>query len=309
MLWARRSGLYPPTKKPVGDFVFACTVRRACRWALTDTMSPVDESQENPILRVEKLRVVFPVRRGVMGSARRHTAAVDGVSFDLRRGETLGVVGESGSGKTTLGRAVLRLIEPTSGSVSFEGDDILAARGRTLRAHRRRMQIIFQDPAASLDPRMRVADIVAEPLRIHGLVTNRAEAREVVDGLLDRCGMPPSAAGRYPHQFSGGQRQRIAIARALALKPAMIVCDEPTSALDVSVQAQIVNLLQDLQDELGVAYLFISHDMAVVAHLCHRIAVMKDGRIVEIGTRDQVIERPGEAYTRALLEAVPSVRR
>ncbi|USO00434.1 MAG: ABC transporter ATP-binding protein [Phycisphaeraceae bacterium] len=265
--------------------------------------------EPGPILEVADLRVEFGSGRALLAPSRSRVVAVDGVSFNIARGETLGVVGESGSGKTTLGRAVLRLIEPTSGSVCFDGTDVRAASGATLRRMRRRMQIIFQDPAASLDPRMRVAAIVAEPLHIHGLVKTRSEGRKAAEELLERCGMPPSSASRYPHQFSGGQRQRIAIARALALKPGLIVCDEPTSALDVSVQAQIINLLQDLQDELGLSYLFISHDMAVVSHVCHRIAVMRAGRFEEIGPRDHIIHEPREAYTRALLEAVPRMRR
>ncbi len=260
---------------------------------------PVDRTP--PLLDVENLRVVFK------GADGRRTTAVDSVSFRIDRGETLGVVGESGSGKTTLGRAVLRLIEPAAGSIRFEGTDVLAAGRAELRRLRRRMQIIFQDPASSLDPRMRVADIIAEPLHIHRLVRTDAEAERAVFGLLDRCGLPRDAARRYPHQFSGGQRQRIAIARALSLKPAFLVCDEPTSALDVSVQAQIINLLADLQQHEGLAYLFISHDMAVVAHLCHRIAVMHRGRFVELGPRDRVIGRPEHPYTRALLDAVPGI--
>ncbi len=257
----------------------------------------MDEPQ--PLLNVENLRVVF---RGADG---RKNTAVENVSFRLNRAETLGVVGESGSGKTTLGRAVLRLIEPDAGSVRFEDTDILAASRGTLRRLRRRMQIIFQDPASSLDPRMRIADIIAEPMRIHRIVRSRVEAERAVLDLLDRCGLPRDAAGRYPHQFSGGQRQRIAIARALSLRPSFIVCDEPTSALDVSVQAQIINLLQDLQQSEGLAYLFISHDIAVVGHLCHRIAVMRRGRFVELGQRDRIINHPIHPYTRALLDAVP----
>ncbi len=261
----------------------------------------MSEADQRPILAVRDLSVQFPARGGPV-------RAVDGVAFDLALGQTLGLVGESGSGKTTLGRAVLRLIEPVSGEIRFDGQDLRVARGARLRALRRRMQIIFQDPAASLNPRMRVLDLVAEPLRIHGLVRTRGDASRAVGELLERCGMPPASADRYPHQFSGGQRQRIAIARALALRPSLIVCDEPTSALDVSVQAQIINLLQDLQDELGLAYLFISHDMAVVSHICHRIAVMKDGRIVESGDKRQIIHEPGHPYTRALLAAVPRLR-
>jgi ABC-type oligopeptide transport system ATPase subunit len=231
--------------------------------------------------------------------------AVDGVSFTIGRGETLGLVGESGCGKTTVGRAILRLIPPTSGAVEFDGRDVLAARGTELKALRRQMQIIFQDPAGSLNPRMRIAAIVGEPLVVHGLVRSRDELRQKAEELLVRCGMPRTAADRYPHEFSGGQRQRIGIARALALHPRFIVCDEPTSALDVSIQAQIINLLSDLQSEFGLSYLFISHDMAVMQHVCRRIAVMYKGKIVEEGTREEILERPRHAYTQSLLSAVP----
>ena len=265
-------------------------------------------TDSQPILEVRNLRVLFPIERNPLGSPRSWHAAVDEVSFEIHPAETLAVVGESGSGKTTLARAVLRLIEPTSGLVRFDGEDLARAAGPRLRALRRRMQIIFQDPAASLNPRLRVAEIVAEPLRIHKLVRTRADADKAAADLLARCGMPPRSIERYPHQFSGGQRQRIAIARALALRPSLIVCDEPTSALDVSVQAQIVNLLRDLQDEFRLAYLFISHDMAVVSHISHRIAVMKSGRIVELADKNAVIREPRHEYTQKLLGAVPSLR-
>jgi oligopeptide transport system ATP-binding protein len=204
-----------------------------------------------------------------------------------------------------VGRAVLRLIAPTSGRIEVDGQDVLAASGSALRALRRQMQIIFQDPAGSLNPRMRIGAIVGEPLVVHGLVRSRVELRARVASLLERCGMPASAAERYPHEFSGGQRQRIGIARALALQPRFIVCDEPTSALDVSIQAQIINLLTDLQAELGLSYLFISHDIAVIQHVCRRIAVMHRGKIVEMGERDQILTAPGHEYTRRLLAAVP----
>jgi len=230
---------------------------------------------------------------------------VDGVSFTIGRGQTLGLVGESGCGKTTVGRAVLRLVEPTGGKVSFDGQDVLAARGAAMKALRRQMQVVFQDPAGSLNPRMRVEMIVGEPLMIHGLVKERDELRARVIDLLKRCGLSGAAVDRYPHEFSGGQRQRIGIARALALSPRLVICDEPTSALDVSIQAQILNLLADLRDDLGLSYLFISHDMAVVNHLCDFIAVMKEGRIVEHGPREQVMGHPAHEYTRTLLAAVP----
>ncbi|MFG0307118.1 MAG: ATP-binding cassette domain-containing protein, partial [Phycisphaerales bacterium JB040] len=230
------------------------------------------------------------------------------VSFEIAPGECLGLVGESGSGKTTVGRTLLRLNPATGGTVTFAGRDVMAARGGDLRRLRRDMSIIFQDPAGSLDPRMRVESIVAEPLDVHNLAGSRKERRAKVGELLEKSGLPASAMTRYPHQFSGGQRQRIGIARALATNPKFIVCDEPTSALDVSVQAQVINLLTDLQRDLGLSYLFISHDMAVVQHVCQRIAVMKDGKIVEMGDRADVIERPREEYTKRLLEAVPEAK-
>ena len=262
---------------------------------------------ESPLLSVKDLCVHFPVGGG-LGRARGVVRAVDGVSFEIGPGETLGLVGESGSGKTTVGRAVLRLLEPTSGRVVFQGRDVLGAGRAELRRLRRDMQIVFQDPASSLNPRMTVGEIVGEPLVVHGMAGRPAELARRVGELLERCGLNAAAATRYPHEFSGGQRQRVGIARALALRPKFIVCDEPTSALDVSVQAQIINLLTDLQAELGLSYLFISHDMNVIQHVCRRIAVMLKGKIVEVGDRDQVLENPAHGYTRALLGAVPRAR-
>lgn len=274
------------------------------------TPLPDDRSVSSPadnrvLLRVVDLHTHFPIRAGLLQRVVGYVRAVDGVSFEIARGETLGLVGESGCGKTTVGRSILKLIPPTRGRVYFDGHDVLAARGRELRLLRRQMQIIFQDPVGSLNPRMRVVSIVGEPLIVHGLVRNRDELRWRVERLLERCGMPAAAADRYPHEFSGGQRQRIGIARALALEPRFIVCDEPTSALDVSIQAQIINLLMDLQAEFGLSYLFISHDMAVIQHVCQRIAVMYQGKIVEQGTRDQILSRPQHPYTQRLLAAVP----
>ena len=263
------------------------------------------EAAPAPLLSVKDLRTHFPIRAGVLQRVVGHVRAVDGVSFDIARGETLGLVGESGCGKTTVGRSILKLIPPTSGAVVFEGKDVLAARGTALKAIRRDMQIIFQDPAGSLNPRMRIAGIVGEPLLVHGLIKSRDQLRHKVEELLVRCGMPKAAADRYPHEFSGGQRQRIGIARALALEPKFIVCDEPTSALDVSIQAQIINLLHDLQTEFGLSYLFISHDMAVIQHVCRRIAVMYKGKIVEEGPREAILRRPQHRYTQSLLSAVP----
>ena len=257
-----------------------------------------------PILEVKDLQVHFPIRRGLLQRTVGHVKAVDGVSFTLNRGETLGLVGESGCGKTTAGRALLRLIPATGGTAAFDGQDIFSLAPEAMRTLRRRIQIIFQDPGGSLNPRMRVGNIIGEPLLVHGLATGD-QLRSRVEELLVRCGLWKQAADRYPHEFSGGQRQRIGIARALALDPDLIVCDEPTSALDVSIQSQILNLLKDLQDERGLSYLFISHDMAVIHHICHRIAVMREGRIVEMGTRDEVIRSPKQAYTKELLDAVP----
>ncbi len=240
------------------------------------------------------------------GGAQREVRAVDGVSLDIHAGETLGLVGESGSGKSTLGRLALRLIEPTSGSVRFDGSDLVSASSGDLRRMRRHMQIIFQDPFGSLDPRFRVEDIIAEPLVIHEALTKQARRVRVVE-LLRAVGLDESALPRYPHEFSGGQRQRIGIARALALRPKFIVADEPVSALDVSVGAQVVNLLAQLQREFGLTYLFISHSMPVVRYLATRIAVMYRGKIVEQGTTEQITERPQHTYTQSLLAATPEL--
>jgi oligopeptide transport system ATP-binding protein len=267
-------------------------------------MSSPSSSASSPLLSVRDLKTHFPVKRGILQRTVGHVKAVDGVSFDLAPGETLGLVGESGCGKTTVGRTVLRLLPATGGEVIFDGKSVFQQSAVNMRALRREMQIIFQDPGGSLNPRMRVGRLVGEPLVVHGLATGD-ELRSRVEDLLERCGLWKQAADRYPHEFSGGQRQRIGIARALAVEPRLIVCDEPTSALDVSIQSQILNLLDDLQDEFGLSYLFISHDMAVVHHVCDRIAVMFNGRIVEVGERDQVIHDPQHDYTKALLSAVP----
>jgi ABC-type glutathione transport system ATPase component len=256
-------------------------------------------------IEVRDLTKIYPQGESLFGGrSRNEVRAVDSVSLDIHAGETLGLVGESGSGKSTLGRLILRLIEPSSGSIRFEGRDLLAAGAGEMRRLRRDMQIIFQDPFASLDPRYRVEDIVAEPLIIHG---NKAGARSRVAELLRAVGLDESILRRFPHEFSGGQRQRIGIARALALRPKFIVADEPVSALDVSVGAQIVNLLAQLQRDFGLTYLFISHSMPVVRYLSTRIAVMYRGKIVEIGASEQITERPQHPYTRSLLEATPEV--
>jgi ABC-type glutathione transport system ATPase component len=264
-----------------------------------------------PLLEIRNLTKVFPHGESPFGGkARGEVRAVDDVSLDIHAGETLGLVGESGSGKSTLGRLILRLIEPTSGAVRFEGRDLLASGRGEMRRLRRDLQIIFQDPFASLDPRFRVEDIIAEPLIIHGnAFGNKAklDLRSRVGELLRAVGLDESARTRYPHEFSGGQRQRIGIARALALRPKFMVCDEPVSALDVSVGAQIVNLLAQLQRDFGLTYLFISHSMPVVRYLSNRIAVMYRGKIVEVGDTAQITERPAHAYTRTLLEATPEL--
>jgi oligopeptide transport system ATP-binding protein len=257
------------------------------------------------LLEVNGLVKHFPVKRGLLISREvDRVRAVDGVSFSVAPGETLGLVGESGSGKSTLCRAVLQLTEPTSGSVRFEGREIAGLSRRAMRPLRREMQMIFQDPYASLNPRRRVGQIVGEPLRLQR-VASGTELRRQVQGLLERVGLAPEHYDRYPYEFSGGQRQRIGIARALALRPKLIVADEPVSALDVSIRAQIVNLLDDLQDEFGLTYLFVAHDIGVVRHVSDRIAVMHEGRIVEQGPADRVCEQPSDAYTKRLLAAVP----
>lgn len=256
------------------------------------------------ILSVRDLKIHFDVRTGLFFRAGDPIKAVDGVSFDVAAGETLGLVGESGCGKTSTGRALLRLTEPTSGEILFEGKDLVRASQAELRSVRRRMQMVFQDPYASLNPRQSIGDLIAEPIRVHGLRQGR-QVRERVAELIDLVGLRASAISGYPHEFSGGQRQRIGIARALAVEPKFLVCDEPVSALDVSIQAQVVNLLEDLQDELGLSYLFIAHDMSVIRHISHRVAVMYLGRIVEIAASDSLYRRPLHPYTRALMSAVP----
>ncbi len=257
-----------------------------------------------PVLEVHDLTRHF-VTKGFFGAVTHRVKAVDGVSFTVAPGETLGLVGESGSGKSTTGRLVLRLDDPTSGQVRFEGQEITGLRRSQLRGMRRRMQVVFQDPFSSLNPRLRVGDAVAEPLLAHGLIKNRKAREEKVAHLFERVGLDPKFATRFPHEFSGGQRQRIGIARAIAVEPKLIVADEPITALDVSIQAQIVNLFMDLQEEMGVAYLFIAHDLAMVRHLCHRVAVMLRGRIVEMATTAQLFDNPRHPYTQALISAMP----
>ncbi len=265
-----------------------------------------------PLLEVSNLRVHFPVKHSLfsrgLGGSNAMVKAVDDVSFEIAPGETVGLVGESGCGKSTLGRAVIRLLDPTSGSVRFDGVDLLALDRVKLRAMRRQFQMIFQDPFSSLNPRLAVEQIIGEALDIHRLATGRDQRRSRIGELLEQVGLDRSHAQRYPHEFSGGQRQRIGIARALAVEPRLIVCDEPVSALDVSVQAQVVNLLQELQTQLGLAYLFIAHDLAVVEHISRRILVMYLGKVVEAGPAHEVIRDPRHPYTKALISAVPSIK-
>jgi oligopeptide transport system ATP-binding protein len=263
-------------------------------------------SNNNTLLDVQNLKMYFPITQGLI--VQRHVGdikAVDGITFSIKHGETLGLVGESGCGKSTTGRAILQLYRPTDGDVFFKGDNLTQMKGEALRRMRRQMQMIFQDPYASLNPRMTVGNIISEPLEVHSIYSSRAERRERVQELLRVVGLNPYFVNRYPHEFSGGQRQRIGVARALAVNPEFIVCDEPISALDVSIQAQIINLLEDLQAEFGLTYLFIAHDLSVVRHISDRIAVMYLGKLAELAERDELYQNPLHPYTQALLSAVP----
>jgi peptide/nickel transport system ATP-binding protein len=289
----REEGLAPPRQIPLSD---------------TKNQNEAESGTERSLLlQVDDLKVHFPIRRGILKRTVGYVRAVDGVSLELREGRTLALVGESGCGKTTTGKAILQLVAPTSGRVFFRGKEISGKTRRELRPQRAAMQIIFQDPYASLNPRLRVAEILLEGMRSLGVGADDAARFSLLETLLAQVGLPPEALTRYPHEFSGGQRQRIAIARALAVEPKLIVCDEPTSALDVSVQAQILNLLRSLQQRLGIAYLFITHNIAVVDYLAQDVAVMYQGKIVERGPVDEVLRRPQHAYTRTLLAAVPTV--
>jgi len=259
-----------------------------------------------PLLEVKNLKMHFPVTEGVMFRKVVATVkAVDDVSFSLQPGETLGLVGESGCGKTTTGRCILQLERPTAGEIIFEGEDLAKLDRKGLVAKRERMQVIFQDPYSSLNPRMKVGSIIGEPMKVHGILPDAKQRRERVAELLSVCGLNPKFMDRYPHEMSGGQRQRVGIARALALNPQFIVCDEAVSALDVSIQAQVINLLEDLREKFNLSYLFIAHDLSVVRHLCHRVAVMYLGKLVELADSDELFDHPRHPYTKALLEAVP----
>ena len=262
-------------------------------------------AENQPLLHVEHLRKDYAVDSSVFGRGKQHVHAVDDVSFDIYPGETFGLVGESGCGKSTTGRCIVRLTNPTSGKVVFDGHDIAKMSKRELKAMRKDLQVIFQDPYASLNPRMTIGEIVAEPLVIHGVMPDRAERMRYVAGLLDIVGLNPEHINRYPHEFSGGQRQRIGIARAFALHPKLIICDEPVSALDVSIQAQVLNLLSDLQEEYGTAYLFIAHDLSVVQHISNRVAVMYLGSLMELSDWKTLYSEPYHPYTQSLLSAVP----
>ena len=260
---------------------------------------------ENVLVRVKDLKMHFPIRAGILKRTVGVVRAVDGVSFDILRGETLGLVGESGCGKTTTGRAILRLYEPTSGEVNFRGNDLASESAEEVRRTRRHMQMIFQDPYASLNPQMRVGEIIARPLRVHKLASNAREEKEMVADIMQKVGLNVNFRDRFPHEFSGGQRQRIGIARALATSPDFIVCDEPISALDVSIQAQIINLLEQLREDLGLTYLFIAHDLSMVRYLSTRVGVMYLGKMMEMSSADELYDSPLHPYTKALLSAIP----
>ncbi|MBP7274669.1 MAG: ABC transporter ATP-binding protein [Kiritimatiellae bacterium] len=299
----------PPDYEIETGHVSACYLSETGAPARIDVAAPAISAPtaipEEPRLVVRDLRVHFPIRKGIFQRVHGHVRAVDGVDLQVRAGETLALVGESGCGKTTVGKGIIQLIRPTDGSILFHGSELRGRSRGSLKPYRRRIQVIFQDPQSSLNPRMMAGDIVAEGMVVHNLHPGEDERRATVEALLDKVGLPAEAMHRYPHEFSGGQRQRLALARALAVHPELIVCDEATSSLDVSVQAQALNLLRDLQAEMGLSYLFITHDMAVVRYLSTRVAVMYLGRIVEEGTTEDLLSEPRHPYTQALLSAVP----
>ncbi len=301
-----KDDFYASPQHPYSRALFAAVPNAARRAREGHALSSPNDAAE-PILEVANLHVHFPIKSGLFKRTLGHVRAVNGVDLSIRRGETLAIVGESGSGKTTMGRGILRLLEPTAGRVSFRGTDVGACDAATLRRLRAALQVIFQDPYASMNPRMRVVDIIAEGLVAQDIGRDREERQRRVDALLDAVGLEAAHKYRYPHEFSGGQRQRICIARALAVEPELIVCDEPTSALDVSVQSQILALLRELQQQRGLAYLFITHNIGVVAYLAHRVAVMYRGEFIEQGSVDDVLTKPQHAYTQSLLAAVPQI--
>ena len=279
---------------------------------MTDTQqsvstSPVDSGvSEEALVQIRNLKMHFPVTEGtIVQKTVAHVKAVDGVSFDINRGETLGLVGESGCGKTTVGRCILQLERPTDGEIMFDGRNLTQLTQKELIPVREKVQVIFQDPYSSLNPRMKIGAMLEEPMRVHGIITNASKRKERVRELLSVCGLDPKFADRYPHEMSGGQRQRVGIARALALDPAFIICDEAVSALDVSIQAQVINLLEDLREQFNLTYLFIAHDLSVVRHISNRVAVMYLGNLVELADGDELFDNPTHPYTRALLDAVP----
>jgi peptide/nickel transport system ATP-binding protein len=284
----------------VADFTKKLVISEKTRIAIQKALLA-----KEPVLTIKNLKTYFPIKGGFFGGITGQVKAVDNVSFDVYPGETLGLVGESGCGKTTIGRTIIRLEEPTSGEMLYKGKDIAKMNAKELRAFRKEVQIIFQDPYSSLNPRMTIGNAIMEPMQVHGILANDDERKKRVEELLSRVNLDPSHFYRYPHEFSGGQRQRIGIARALAVNPKFIICDESVSALDVSVQAQVLNLLNELKQEFGLTYIFISHDLSVVKYMSDRMVVMQEGKIEEMGDADQICNKPGTDYTKKLIDAIP----